>query len=68
MTVPATGPGVYPMIFIDALMVKIRDGVVTNRAVYMAIGIDCDGGKQVLGLWAGPTTGESRSGSPSCRS
>src|SRR5262249_21245001 len=50
---------VYPVIFIDALMVKIRDGVVTNRAVYMAIGIDCDGNKQVLGLWIGPTTGES---------
>jgi len=50
---------VYPVIFIDALMVKIRDGVVTNRAVYLAIGIDCDGEKQVLGLWVGPTTGES---------
>jgi putative transposase len=50
---------VYPVIFIDALMVKIRDGVVTNRAVYLAIGIDCEGAKQVLGLWVGPTTGES---------
>jgi transposase-like protein len=50
---------VYPVVFIDALMVKIRDGVVTNRAVYLAIGIDCDGNKQVLGLWIGPTTGES---------
>ena len=50
---------VWPVIFIDALMVKIRDGVVTNRAVYVAIGIDCEGQKQVLGLWIGPTTGES---------
>ncbi len=50
---------VYPVVFIDALIVKIRDGVVTNRAVYLAIGIDCDGAKQVLGLWVGPTTGES---------
>src|SRR5215472_16154839 len=50
---------VYPVIFIDALMLKIRDGVVTNRAVYVAIGIDCEGAKQVLGLWIGPTTGES---------
>src|SRR5215469_3727772 len=50
---------VYPVIFIDALMVKIRNGVVTNRPVYLAIGIDCDGAKQVLGLWIGPTTGES---------
>ena len=50
---------IYPVVFIDALMVKIRDGVVANRPVYLAIGIDCDGGKQVLGLWVGPTTGES---------
>jgi len=50
---------VYPVIFIDALMIKIRDGVVANRPVYLAIGIDCEGAKQVLGLWVGPTTGES---------
>jgi putative transposase len=50
---------VYPVIFIDALMIKVRDGVVTNRPVYLAIGIDCEGAKQVLGLWVGPTTGES---------
>jgi putative transposase len=50
---------VYPVVFIDALMIKIRDGVVTNRAVYVAIGVDCEGAKQVLGLWVGPTTGES---------
>jgi putative transposase len=50
---------VYPVIFIDALMVKIRDGVVSNRPVYLAIGIDCEGVKQVLGLWVGPSTGES---------
>ena len=34
---------VYPVIFIDALMIKVRDGVVTNRPVYLAIGIDCEG-------------------------
>ena len=50
---------VWPVIFIDALMVKIRDGVVANRPVYLAVGIDCDGQKHVLGLWVGPTTGES---------
>src|SRR6185312_14199782 len=50
---------VYPVVFIDALMVKIRDGVVANRPVYLAIGIDCDGAKNVLGLWVGPATGES---------
>jgi transposase-like protein len=50
---------VYPVVFVDALMVKIRDGVVANRPVYLAIGIDVDGGKQVLGMWVGPSTGES---------
>src|SRR6478752_4463194 len=50
---------VYPVVFFDALMVKIRDGVVANRPVYLAIGIDCDGAKNVLGLWVGPSTGES---------
>jgi putative transposase len=50
---------VYPVIFIDALMVKIRDGVVASRPAYVAIGIDCEGRKHVLGLWIGPTTGES---------
>ena len=50
---------VYPVIFIDALMVKIRDAVVSNRPACLAIGIDCEGARQVLGPWAGPSTGES---------
>src|SRR5690348_566736 len=50
---------VYPVIFIDALMVKARDGVVTNRPACLAVGIDCEGARQVLGLGVGPTTGES---------
>src|SRR6478672_9848933 len=50
---------IYPVVFIDALMIKIRDGVVANRPVYLAMGIDCDGAKNVLGLWVGPSTGES---------
>jgi hypothetical protein len=33
--------------------------VVANRPVYLAIGIDCDGAKQVLGMWNGTSTGES---------
>src|SRR5207344_859932 len=41
---------VYPVVFIDALTVKIRDGVVANRPVYLAIGIDCEGERQVFGL------------------
>ena len=48
---------VYSAIFIDAIMVKVRDGQVANRPVYAAIGVTLDGEKDVLGLWAG-TGGE----------
>ena len=42
----------YAVVYFDALRVKIRDeGVVRNKAVYLAIGIDCTGHKDVLGLW-----------------
>jgi transposase-like protein len=43
---------VYVAIFIDAIMVKVRDGQVANRPVYAAIGVTVDGRKDVLGLWA----------------
>jgi putative transposase len=49
--------GVYAAVFIDAIVVKIRDGQVANRPVYAAIGVTLDGGKDILGLWAG-TGGE----------
>lgn len=48
---------VYAAIFIDAIVVKIRDGQVANRPIYAAIGVSLDGRKDVLGLWAG-TGGE----------
>jgi transposase-like protein len=48
---------VYAAVFIDAIVVKIRDGQVANRPVYAAIGVTLDGGKDILGLWAG-TGGE----------
>jgi len=48
---------VYVAVFVDAIMVKVRDGQVANRPVYAAIGVTVDGGKDVLGLWAG-TGGE----------
>jgi putative transposase len=47
----------YVAIFIDAIVVKVRDGQVANRPVYAAIGVTVDGHKDVLGLWAG-TGGE----------
>ena len=48
---------VYPVIFIDAIVVKIRDGQVANRPVYAAIGVTVDGKRDILGLWVG-TGGE----------
>lgn len=48
---------VYPVVFIDAIVVKIRDGQVANRPVYTAIGVTVDGKRDILGLWVG-TGGE----------
>jgi putative transposase len=44
---------VYPVIFIDAVNVKIRDGQVANRPIYVALAVTCEGTREVLGLWAG---------------
>lgn len=52
---------IYPVVFFDALMVKVRDNhVVHNKPAYLAVGIDTDGDKHVLGIWVpkaadGPT-------------
>jgi transposase-like protein len=48
---------VYAAVFIDAIVVKVRDGQVANRPIYAAIGVTLEGEKDVLGLWAG-TGGE----------
>ena len=49
---------VYPIVFMDALRVKIRDnGHVINKAVYMALGVNLDGHKEVLGLWVAKEEG-----------
>ena len=49
--------GIYAAVFIDAIMVKVRDGQVANRPIYAAIGVTLAGEKDILGLWAG-TGGE----------
>ena len=49
---------VYPVILIDAIVLKIREGNVANRPVYVALGINLDGYRDVLGLWVGPSGGE----------
>lgn len=49
---------VYPIVYFDCLMVKIRDGShIKNKAVYLAIAINRDGLKEVLGLWIAQTEG-----------
>jgi len=44
---------VYPVVFIDAINVKIRDGKVANRPIYVALAVTCEGRREILGLWAG---------------
>ena len=44
---------VYAVVFIDAINVKIREGQVANRPVYLALGVTVDGERDMLGLWAG---------------
>jgi mutator family transposase len=41
------------VIFVDAIHVKIRDGQVANRPIYVAIAVTADGYREILGLWAG---------------
>lgn len=49
---------VYPIVYLDALQVKIRDERrVANRAIYLAIGINLQGRKEVLGMWASENEG-----------
>src|SRR3954468_22830761 len=49
---------VYPLVFFDALRVKVRDeGTVRNKAVYLALGVRGDGRKEILGLWIEQTEG-----------
>jgi transposase-like protein len=44
---------VYAVLFLDAIYVKIRDGQVANRPIYVALGVTADGERDILGLWAG---------------
>jgi len=49
---------VYPIVYLDAMMVKVReDRSVQNRACYTAVGVTCDGDREVLGLWWQETEG-----------
>jgi putative transposase len=49
---------VCPVVFVDALVAKVKDGgAVRNKAVNIAVGIDCEGVKHVLGIWVAPAEG-----------
>ena len=59
------------MVFLDAIMVKVRDNhVVQSKPAYLAVGVDADGEKHVLGIWLaktpleGVTAGESAGSGP----
>ena len=44
---------VWPVIFLDAIICKVRDaGTVKNKAAHLAVGVDLDGKKEVLGIWS----------------
>jgi transposase-like protein len=49
---------IYPVLLIDAVVIKVRDTQVANRPVYVAVGVDLEGERDVLGLWLGPSGGE----------
>ena len=44
---------VYAVLFVDCIHVKIRDGQVANRPIYVVLGVTRDGERDILGLWAG---------------
>lgn len=49
---------VYPVVYIDALFIHVRDGgVVTKKAIYLALGMNVDGSREVLGFWMEQTEG-----------
>ncbi len=49
---------IYPIVYIDALVVKVRDGAhVRNKAAHLVVGVDLDGIKHVLGIWVSATEG-----------
>ena len=49
---------VYPILYLDALQVKVKDqGRVSNKAIYLAIGVNMSGIKEVLGMWASENEG-----------
>ena len=49
---------VYPIVYLDCIVVKVRhDNQIINKSVYLALGVNCDGHKELLGLWIAKTEG-----------
>ena len=49
---------IYPIVFLDALIVKVREGrQIINKAVYLALGVNLEGQKEVLGMWVSQNEG-----------
>ena len=49
---------IYPVIFVDALVVKVREGQVRNTPYYVVMGVTMDGERDILGIWSGGDGGE----------
>jgi transposase-like protein len=49
---------VYPVLLVDAIRVKVRDGQVSDKAFHVAVGVTCAGERDILGIWAGNDSGE----------
>lgn len=49
---------IYPILYLDAMVIKVRDGKqIVNKSLYMAMGINMDGNKEILGLWLAGSEG-----------
>lgn len=48
---------VYPVVFVDAINVKIRDGKVANRPIYVAMAVTVEGTRDILGIWGSTRAG-----------
>lgn len=57
---------VYPVLLVDGIRIKIRDGTVSNRTVYLVMDVNMDGERDILGRWVGSTGGESPNSGSQC--
>lgn len=58
---------IYPVIFVDALVIKVRDGQVVNKPFYVVVGVTTSGERDILGIWAGDLPGSGCGSGPGRR-